>query len=495
MLITKVILPDGSQLSSGPEAENAILSFQLTQKVNSSQELTLGSVCSAMVELTVFAPTLQLQAGQEITVYRNDCCLGIFILEKPQRVSGHRLKLVAYDRVSKLDQTLDTWLESLVGWPYTLEKFAWMVCARCGLELVEQPLLNGQMPIGAFSAGGVTGRTLMGWVGQLCGCFCRANTQGQLELGWYGENPQAHLTAEGRFAFSRGDYTVWPIEKVQLQLTSRDVGWVYPQVDNGNTYKITGNLLLSGCENGQVIAQNLYERLKTVTYTPCNLTVVADTGIRAGDIVTVETPEGESFRMYVMSHVMQGQRSRLECTGSRRRDSVWAVNEKTYEALQGRVMELELGQAGLRLENRDARDTAARLTLTLEGIAGQVQAREQDAQRLTDLQQQADKLTLQVQTIAREGADKVKTAAGYTFDDGGLCVSRSDSQLTNTVNHQGMYVIRHKETAAQKVMLRADAQGVEAENVRVGNFLVVGEHARFEDYAGESRTACFYLGG
>ena len=127
---------------------------------------------------------MQLQAGQEIILFRNDCCMGSYILEKPVRVTEHMVKLTAYDRVSKLDRTLDTWLESLVGWPYTLEKFAWMVCAQCGVELVEQPLLNGDMPVGVFSAKGVTGRTLMSWVAQLCGCFCRANVQGQLELAW-----------------------------------------------------------------------------------------------------------------------------------------------------------------------------------------------------------------------------------------------------------------------------------------------------------------------
>ena len=55
MFKTTVILPDGSTLSSGSSGA-AIEKMTLTQSVNSRQELTLGSVCAAMVELSVLSP-------------------------------------------------------------------------------------------------------------------------------------------------------------------------------------------------------------------------------------------------------------------------------------------------------------------------------------------------------------------------------------------------------------------------------------------------------
>lgn len=501
MLITKMILPDGSVLSSGADAVNAIQSVKLTQCVNSQQELTLGSVCSSMLEATIFAPQLQLQSGMELTVYKNDTCVGIFVLEKPRRISANMLRITAYDRVSCLDKVLDHWLEGLVDWPYSMEKLAWMVCAQCGAELVEEPIPNGQLPISAFSAKGITGRQIMSWVGQLSGRFLRANTEGQLEFSWYRENP---LNIGPDSYYERGlsyeDYAVQPIEKVQLQKTQQDVGAVYPDVGpEANTYVLTGNRLVGGWnpETAKAAAKSLYEQLRQVSYTPCTVQIPATLQVQAGDIVTVTTAQDQTLRVYVMKHTLSGQRSCLECTGSVRRDSVWAVNEKTYEALDGRVLELEMTQEGLRLENKDAGEKAAALQLQLEGISTQVSALEGAAEQVTRLEQTAQALQLQVQTLENEGVSRVKTQTGYTFDEEGLCVSRSDSQLTNTVSHQGMYVIRHKNTAAQVVMLRADAQGVEAANVRVGNYLVVGEHARFEDYRDgmQNRTACYYLGG
>ena len=41
-------------------------------------------------------------------------------------------------------------------------------------------------------------------------------------------------------------------------------------------------------------------------------------------------------------------------------------------------------------------------------------------------------------------------------------------------------------------MLKADASGVEATDVTVNNYLVIGDHARFENYP-TGRTACFYI--
>ena len=42
-----IILPDGTELFSGPETVNAIQRVTLTQQVNTGTELTMGAVCAA----------------------------------------------------------------------------------------------------------------------------------------------------------------------------------------------------------------------------------------------------------------------------------------------------------------------------------------------------------------------------------------------------------------------------------------------------------------
>ena len=59
-----------------------------------------------------------------------------------------------------------------------------------------------------------------------------------------------------------------------------------------------------------------------------------------------------------------------------------------------------------------------------------------------------------------------------------------------------MYVVRSKGSSAETVMLQANADGVIATDVTVRNYLIIGTHARFEDYSNGSdnaRTACFFI--
>ncbi len=506
MLKTLVLLPDGRELFSGG-AGAAIEQFTLTQSVNSGQELTLGSVCAAMVELTVLSPgELQLQAGEELTVYR---CLGdrrykvgIFITEKPVRSSVNRLKITAYDRVSLLDRDLTVWLENLTGWPYTLQELSRMVCSQCGVALKDTPLPNGSWTVPKFRAGQLTGRQLLHWVGELCGRFCRADAEGSLEFAWY--TPKDYtITPDGSHYYLGGSlhysqYQAAPIEKVQLRRSEEDVGTVYPDIPAAvNTYTITGNPLLSADSAASCIgiAQTLYEQLHAVTYTPCQVAVAADMSLAAGDILTVQSTDGTALCLYVMTRTQKGSRDTLEATGSALRESSSAVNQNSIQSLSGKVLNLKTTVDGLQAENRDAAGKAASLSLEVAGLAAQVSRQQSDGQavktQLTALTQKADSVALRVEKIAQEGTSRVQTQTGFTFDERGLTISRDSGQVENLLDETGMYV-----RCQGNVILQASRDGVQAVDVSVQNYLVVGGHARLEDYSSgtdEKRTACYWI--
>ena len=114
-------------------------------------------------------------------------------------------------------------------------------------------------------------------------------------------------------------------------------------------------------------------------------------------------------------------------------------------------------------------------------------------QSATELAQTAEGVSIQVQRILDEGTDKIKTGMGYTFNDEGLRISSEGSQIENKLDHTGMYVSKLGEN-----VLQATADGVKTVDITVKNYLVVGSHARFENYtdgSSRNRTACFYLEG
>ena len=500
----EIVLEDGRVLTAGAEEACAIADVRLTRSVNPETELMPGGVGSAMLEVTVLDAQrlLRVAAGEKLVLRRGGEQVGIYYAQKPERSSSGQYRLTAYDAVSRLDVPLGQWLESLTGWPYTLRSFADMVCSQCGLTLTNQVAVNGDYPVGAFSGADITGRLLLRWICQLGGCFCRADARGRLEFGWYTPRELCLRPTGEHFYYRDGlsdaDYTTCPIQRVQLQLTQQDVGAVYPDTPGElNTLRLTGNRLLgnSGVSAMEEAARQLWEHLRHITYTPCQVRVSASCGVEPGDVITLEDRSGQLRTVYVMHCLEEGGTVTIRSTGSARRDSSAAVNTARYEGLSGKVLQLQADLDGLRIENADAKGNLASLSLNLEGIESQVLRNQTDTGNLktalTTLQQTEESLTLQVQTLTQEGSRKVKTGTGYTFDEDGLKIAKAGQQMENLLDNTGMYVRR-----SGQVILQAGSDGVTARDVTVGNYLVVGEHARFEDYANGldyQRTACFFL--
>lgn len=305
------------------------------------------------------------------------------------------------------------------------------------------------------------------------------------------------------------DYEVAPVEKVQIRLTEDDVGAVYPQVTGEvNTYIITGNYLLTTDDPDalQSLVEVVYNAVSGITYTPCKVAVPATPAISVGDIVKVTDKNGKVITAYIMTKIQKGQRDTLECTGSPRRDSSSVVNSESFKALSGKVLEVRRSIDGLNIKataldskidrtGEQAAQKIAEVDIKADGVLAEVTKTAHDVSGLkteiTTIQQSAQNVSIQVQGIIDNGASKVKTDMGYTFDDEGMHIQKSGEEIENLLDHTGMYVKRSGE-----VMLQANNLGVVATDVTVNNYLIIGEHARFEDYSDVTdtkRTACFWI--
>lgn len=337
MLKNLLILPDGTELFSGSGTVNAIKNVKLTQCVNSSEDLMIGSTCASMIEAELFTPggNLSLKPGDEVALYKVDGMgtrkrVGDFILEKPVQPSANTMRITGYDRVVRLDKDLTEWVKSLNGWPYTPLTFAEMVCEACGVEFAQSDILNADYQITAFSKNGVTGRQIMKWVGELCCRFCRANAYGQIEFGWYTPLSGLSIGYKGQMykGLSFSQYAIAPIDAVQIAFAEDSDGYRWPaQVEDANCYVISGNPFLNSTNdivaNALRVIQN---QLQGITYTPCTVEVPASLEVCAGHIVTILDKNGVTITAYVMTKTTKGQKDILECTGNHRRDSTSAVN-------------------------------------------------------------------------------------------------------------------------------------------------------------------------
>lgn len=344
MIKTIIVFPDGMELSSGADSVNAIQNFSLMECVNSGDELTIGSVCCNSIEVKVFTPSgeFSVEAGTEVTVYRQDDTerhkVGVFTLDKPSRVTANTMKIVGYDNVSKLDKDLTEWLADLDEWPANPGELASWICYKCGVgDAVNASFPNASYEISKFTKSSVTGRQLMKWLAEICGCFCRANADGKIEFAWYEDNGVEISATGDNYYFQNGlsydDYVTDPIEAVQIRLADSENGVPWPVADEGtNSYIITGNPMMPSSITDTILEEVLLEikqRLEEVSYTPCKVSLPARTDIHAGDIVHITDKNGKRITCYVMTKTQDGLKDTLECVGSKRRDSTHAMNNKT----------------------------------------------------------------------------------------------------------------------------------------------------------------------
>ena len=99
-------------------------------------------------------------------------------------------------------------------------------------------------------------------------------------------------------------------------------------------------------------------------------------------------------------------------------------------------------------------------------------------------------MELIVQEELASGVNKVTTTTGFTFNQDGLTISKSNVDITTDISEDGMRVSKDGQ-----VVLTADNNGVEALNLHATTYLIIGENSRFEDYDNGSRTGCFWIGG
>ena len=386
-------LPNGTELKGG-EAGSTLKALTLHTAVNAGQEFTIGSAFSDYIEAEIWADpdgSLQITAGDALTYYRQDDAgsrtkVGVFYAEKPTRTKRNSYKVTAYDTMSKLDADFSGWLHAnQAQFPKTIWQLVQLACQRAGVALASSSLpINGSYSVQAFYADDLTCRQIISWAAEAAGCYAHMNADGKLQFLTYTDKRRtvkitpdgaSNSTAYYADSLSYEDYTVKAIEKVQIRQSDSDVGVIYPDSTTAtNTYAVQGNLLLTtGTEaNLKTVAQNLYNVLKSVTYTPCKVSVPSSSGLACGQIVHVKDARGREFDTYLMSATISSGKASFESVGSASRESSSAVNSQSYKNLTGKMLEIKTSVDGLEVKASDLTGKYTDLKATVDGLSSEV---------------------------------------------------------------------------------------------------------------------------
>lgn len=125
------------------------------------------------------------------------------------------------------------------------------------------------------------------------------------------------------------------------------------------------------------------------------------------------------------------------------------------------------------------------------GIFEQNQSNAEQFATLTnkvDATMTSEQIAIAISTELKKGVDQVTTSSGFTFNNEGLTISESDSEMSTNIDKDGMSIFK----GADEV-LTADNTGVNAKNLHATTYLIIGTNSRFEDY-NSNRTGCFWIG-
>ena len=393
MLQPILTLPSGTELRGG-QAGSAVKNLTLHTAVNAGQEFAIGSAYSDYIEAEIWADpggSLQITAGDVLTYYRQDDAgnrtkVGVFYAEKPTRTKRNSYKVTAYDTMSKLDTDFSGWLHAnQAQFPKTIWQLVQLACQQAGVTLASSSLpINGSYSVQAFYADDLTCRQIISWAAEAAGCYAHMNADGKLQfLTYTDKRSAAKITPDGASnstayyadSLSYEDYTVKAIEKVQIRQSDSDVGVIYPDSTTAtNTYAVQGNLLLTtGTEaNLKTVAQNLYNVLKSVTYTPCKVAVPSGSGLACGQIVHVKDARGREFDTYLMSATISSGKASFKSVGSASRESSSAVNSQSYKNLTGKMLEIKTSVDGLTVTASELSGNYSELKQTVDGLSAEV---------------------------------------------------------------------------------------------------------------------------
>lgn len=216
--------------------------------------------------------------------------------------------------------------------------------------------------------------------------------------------------------------------------------------------------------------------------------------LEIGDKVTLTTKDNELVTSFILNDSLTyngGMSQRISWSYEATNET--ASNPSTLgESLKQTFAKVDKANKKIELvasETSQNSGDIARLELETTSISATVKNDIEDLTKKVDATMSAEEVTLTIEEELSEGVDKVVTKVNkFTFDDEGLTIEKSDSDIRTNIDEDGLSVFKN-----DTEVLTADSKGVTAIDIKVKTYLIVGENSRFENY-GADRTGCFWIG-
>lgn len=343
---------DGSVTITNTELHQE--SFELTESLCSESELTFGACEAAAVKFTisnVFTSLKDKWITVKMVLNGNSSNPFIFghykvVSDKPTADRTKR-EIEAYDALYDIiNADVVDWYNNILPNTetyVTLKQFRDSFFSYFGIAQKDITLANDDMTTSrTVDADELSGSQVLNAICEINGCLGHIGRTGQYEYVYLDSTSPITISKNHYISADYQDYMVAQIDKLQIRQDEDDIGSI---VGTGsNTYVIENNFLVYGKDAAQLkaIATNVFNRIKSITYRPAEISSVGNPCIEVGDAIKLSTKYAE-LTTYVLERSLKGVQALTDnfiAQGEQVRSTQVNSSNKSITQLKGRVNRL-----------------------------------------------------------------------------------------------------------------------------------------------------------
>ena len=501
--VTRTLLP--SETLAGFTIENSVpkgkfFGFAVSQKLT----VNLVNETTSIEKGTKLIPYLGVKDGEPQTL------TAFFVDSVEIDTVKKTTKITAYDAIYfASNKRLE---EVSIEYPLSLKSFATVIvnALNCypDTDAIESNL-NIQLTQETVNVNGSENlQEILTAICEITGTICRCGHGNRLEfINLSGQVAKDTILPMSYFNFTSQE----PITLTKVASVTQLGENYISGAEEGFTQSMWDNPFLELREDTPTIVDTIQAKVNGLVMLPYTLESRGNPYYQIGDCLSIMTALGEKTIFWF--------NETLEYKGGLRSKTSWEEGEDEKPSANpttlGEAVKMTSAKvdkvnnevniiAGTSSENSQAiaalrmntESISASVTNLREATEGAMETVNGDINTLTkkvEATMTSEAVDLKIQSAMSQGVNNVTTSTGFTFNEAGLTVSKSGSEMTTRIDEDGMAVFRDNTE-----VLTADNQGVIAYNLHAKTYLIIGENSRFEDYtntSGEARTGCFWIGG
>ena len=434
-----------------------------------------------------------------------------YVSEVHRNENNNELSITAYDSLYKAAK--HTVSELNLTAPYTIEEFAAACATLLGLSLSivniadTDTCFDTSYDEGANFDGTETIRDALNAVAEATQTIYYINNEEKLTFKRLDVSGASVLTIDKSKYFSLSSKTNKRLATI-CHATELGDNVSASITESGSIQYIRDNPFWDLRDDIETLVNNALAATGGITINQFDCTWRGDYSLEIGDKISLVTKDNSTSISYVLNDTISYDGGLSEKTkwSYSNNDVETASNPTTIgDALKQTYARVDKANKQIELvasETAANSEKIANVQIDVNGISTEVKQVKDDfnsnievvngdIQTLTkkvNAAMTAEDVKLEIQSELNNGVTKVETTTGFTFNDEGLTVSKSGSEMTTQITEDGMTVFRDN-----TAVLIANNVGVDAVNLHATTYLIIGNNSRFEDY-GEDRTGCFWIG-